>query len=132
FALQTMVHAAALEHCSLEPLGFDIGHTRRPVATEAPAPYADPVAVDVRAAGQVVDPGHERGLGARVDIAHRILAAARHVDRHRGHSPRVERPGCRLPVFLPAVDSAPLQDDGWTLDALGNLQVAGERLVLEP
>src|SRR5690606_15916493 len=68
---------------------------------------------------------------ARVDVAHGILAGPGHVDRHRRDTAGVEGARRRLPILLPAIHATPLQYHRRTRDALRNLQVPDELLVLE-
>ena len=86
FALEAVVHVAAVEHRALDAVGGGEGEPRRPVGAEAAAPDRDALAVDVVARRQMIEPGEIGAFGGRIAVQHRVLAAARPVDGERGEA----------------------------------------------
>ena len=80
---------------------------------------------------EMIDPrrvGLHRG---RIAVEDRVLAGARHVDGQCRQARAEQERDLRLPVFLPAVDAAPMDDDRRPRHALRDRQVAGELAFLE-
>jgi hypothetical protein len=86
FALEAVMHVAAVEHGALDAVGRGMREPRRPVGAEAAAPHRDAPAVHVAAGRQIIEPGKIGAFGGGIAVQHRVLAAARHVDGERGEA----------------------------------------------
>ncbi len=129
--LEAVMHIAAMKHRALDTRGRSVSEPRRPIGAEAAAPDRDAAAVDIAALQQRIEPGEEGALGGRIAVEHRVFAGARHVDGQRSEALRHHRFGDAQPVFLPAIDAAPMQYHRRPGRDRRPLQIAGERLARE-
>src|SRR5262249_52940527 len=83
----------------------------------------DALAVDIAPALQIIDGGGKRALGVRLLAQRRILARPRHIDRNRRESQPMQRLALAARIFLPAVDAAPVHDDGRTRETARDLEI---------
>src|SRR5262249_5289282 len=91
----------------------------------------DAPAVDIASRFEMIDGGGKRALGSRLLAEQRVLARPRHVDRNGREPKTMQRLALPARILLPAVDAAPVHDDGRPRDPAGYLEIDHDLFAFE-